>query len=61
MQDDTLTGTDSSLDISTEENLERLCQIGEQLLKRPVSRVDLENGRFEPLENGGTNEDALKR
>ena len=61
IQDDTLTGTDSSVDISTKENLERLCQLGEKLLKKPVSRVNLENGRSQPLENGGTNEDALKR
>ncbi|MED6206956.1 Proteolipid protein 2 [Stylosanthes scabra] len=61
IQDDTLTGTDSSVDISTKENLERLCQIGENLLKKPVSRVNLKNGRFEPLENGGTNEEAIKR
>ncbi|MED6107082.1 Proteolipid protein 2 [Stylosanthes scabra] len=61
IQDDTLTGTDSSVDISTKENLERLCQIGENLLKKPVSRVNLKNGRFEPLENGITNEEAIKR
>ncbi|XP_020231859.1 patatin-like protein 2 [Cajanus cajan] len=61
IQDDTLTGTDSSVDIATKENLEKLCQIGENLLKKPVSRVNLENGLSEPLKNGGTNEDALKR
>lgn len=61
MQDDTLMGTDSSVDIATKENLGRLCQIGEKLLKKPVSRVNLENGHFEPLKNGETNEDALKR
>ncbi|XP_016163135.1 patatin-like protein 2 [Arachis ipaensis] len=61
IQDDTLIGNDSSVDISTKENLERLCQIGDNLLKKPVSRVNLENGQIEPLENGGTNEEALKR
>ncbi|KAL2318608.1 hypothetical protein Fmac_032484 [Flemingia macrophylla] len=61
IQDDTLNGTDSSVDIATKENLEKLCQIGENLLKKPVSRVNLENGLSEPLENGGINEDALKR
>ncbi|QHN88433.1 Patatin-like protein [Arachis hypogaea] len=60
IQDDTLTGTDSSVDISSKENLERLCQIGENLLKKPVSRVNLKNGRFEPLDKGETNEEALK-
>ncbi|XP_058722240.1 patatin-like protein 2 [Vicia villosa] len=61
IQDDTLTGIDSSVDIATEENLKKLCQIGETLLKKPVSRVNLENGHFEPLKSGETNEDALKR
>ncbi|WJX09422.1 Proteolipid protein 2 [Trifolium repens] len=61
IQDDTLTGIDSSVDIATEANLKKLCQIGENLLKKPVSRVNLENGHFEPLTTGETNEDALKR
>ncbi|CAJ1972668.1 unnamed protein product [Sphenostylis stenocarpa] len=61
IQDDTLTGTDSSVDIATKENLEKLSQIGENLLKKPVSRVNLENGLVEPLRNGETNEHALKR
>lgn len=61
IQDDTLTGSVSSVDIATNENLEKLSEIGENLLKKPVSRVNLENGVFEPLKNGGTNEDALKR
>lgn len=61
MQDDTLTGTVSSVDVSTKENLEKLSQIGEGLLKKPVSRVNLDTGLCEPVENGGTNEDALKK
>ncbi|WVY90995.1 hypothetical protein V8G54_036509 [Vigna mungo] len=61
IQDDTLTGTDSSVDIATKENLEKLSEIGENLLKKPVSRVNLENGLFEPLKNGETNQEALKR
>ncbi|KAK7310495.1 hypothetical protein RJT34_08049 [Clitoria ternatea] len=61
IQDDTLAGTDSSVDISTKENLEKLCQIGEKLLKKPVSRVNLESGMFEPLKIGETNEHALLR
>ncbi|KAK7383114.1 hypothetical protein VNO78_28783 [Psophocarpus tetragonolobus] len=61
IEDDTLTGTNSSVDIATKENLEKLCHIGEKLLKKPVSRLNLENGVFEPLKNRGTNEDALKR
>ncbi|KAL2518726.1 Patatin-like protein 2 [Abeliophyllum distichum] len=61
IQDDTLTGIESSVDIATKENLDRLVNIGETLLKNPVSRVDLESGLSEPVQNGGTNEKALKR
>lgn len=61
IQDDTLMGTVSSVDISTTENLEKLGQIGRELLKKPVSRVNLETGLCEPIENGGTNEHALKK
>ncbi|CAL0323776.1 unnamed protein product [Lupinus luteus] len=61
IQDDTLVGANSSVDISTKENLQKLCEIGENLLKKPVSRINLENGRSEPIENGETNEEALIR
>lgn len=60
-QDDTLSGTTASLDIATNQNLKNLVKIGEGLLKKPVSRVNLETGIFEPVENEGTNEQALKR
>ncbi|CAK9171274.1 unnamed protein product [Ilex paraguariensis] len=61
IQEDTLTGTESSVDVATEENLNRLVEIGEKLLKKPVSRVNLETGFTEPVNNGGKNEDALKK
>ncbi|KAF8410029.1 hypothetical protein HHK36_002549 [Tetracentron sinense] len=61
IQDDTLTGTVSSVDIATKENLENLVKVGEGLLKKPLSRVNLDTGVFEPVENGGTNEEALKK
>ncbi|XP_004501586.1 patatin-like protein 2 [Cicer arietinum] len=61
IQDDTLTGIDSSVDIATKENLDKLCQIGERLLKKPLSNVNLETGVFEPTQNRETNQDALKR
>ena len=34
-------------------------EIGKELLKKPVSRVNLEIGRFEKIEGEGTNEEAL--
>ena len=58
-QDDTLTGDASFVDIATTENLQRLVEIGKELLKKPVSRVNLETGRFEKIEDEGTNEEAL--
>ncbi|PSR99750.1 Patatin-like protein [Actinidia chinensis var. chinensis] len=60
IQEDTLTGTDASVDVSTKKNLDKLVEIGEKLLKKPVSRVNLELGLFEPIKKNGTNEDALK-
>ncbi|KAL3505170.1 hypothetical protein ACH5RR_035011 [Cinchona calisaya] len=60
IQDDTLTGKLSSVDVATEENLQNLVKVGENLLKKPVSRVNLQTGAFEFL-NKGTNEAALKR
>ncbi|CAL0322443.1 unnamed protein product [Lupinus luteus] len=61
IQDDTLVGTNSSVDVATKKNLDKLCRIGEKLLKKPVCRVNLENGRYEPIKNGETNEEALTR
>lgn len=61
IQDDSLNGIVSSTDIATKENLENLVIVGEKLLKKPVSRVNLEKGVYEPVENGGSNEEALTR
>ena len=60
LQDDTLNKTVSSVDVATKKNLEDLVKVGEGLLKKPVSRVNLENGIFEPG-NMETNEEALVR
>lgn len=60
IQDDTLSGDASSVDISTKKNLDNLVKIGEQLLDKPVSRVNLDTGRNEPVGNE-RNRDALKR
>ncbi|XP_073113500.1 patatin-like protein 2 [Elaeis guineensis] len=62
IQEDTLSGTSSSIDIATKENLEDLVRIGEELLKKPVSRMNLDTGVLEPAKDEKeTNEDALKR
>ncbi|XP_062156878.1 patatin-like protein 2 isoform X2 [Alnus glutinosa] len=59
IQDDNLTGDAQSVDIATTENLQRLEEIGKELLKKPVSRVNLDTGRFEEIKDGGTNKEAL--
>nr|XP_023875259.1 patatin-like protein 1 [Quercus suber] len=58
---DTLHGNLSSVDVSTKENLENLVKVGKQLLENPVTRLNLDTSLYEPVENGGTNEAALKR
>ncbi|XP_035548306.1 patatin-like protein 2 [Juglans regia] len=59
IQDDTLTGDATALDLASSENLQRLVEIGNELLKKPVSRVNLDTGKFEEIKNEGTNEEAL--
>ncbi|KAL2236912.1 patatin-like protein 1 [Sesamum indicum] len=61
IQDDSLTGANASVDVTTKQNLSELAKIGENLLKGPISRVNLLTGNSEPIPNGGTNEDALKK
>lgn len=63
IQDDTLRGTLSSVDVATKDNLEKLVNVGELLLKKPVSRANLETGQMVPAcsDTEETNEEALKR
>ncbi|XP_059636693.1 patatin-like protein 2 [Cornus florida] len=60
IQDDSLNGIVSSVDIATTENLNELVKVGERLLKKPISRVNLETGMVESSEHE-TNEEALRR
>lgn len=53
-----MTGDLASVDVATKENLNKLVETGEALLKKPVSRVNLETGKFEAVDEG-TNEEAL--
>lgn len=54
-------GEAASVDVSSKENLVRLVGIGKELLKKPVSRVNLETGVNETIRGEGTNEDELTR
>ncbi|KAH1204103.1 Patatin-like protein 2 [Glycine max] len=57
IQDDTLTGVDKA----TMKNLDDLVKVGESLLKKPVSKINLKTGVYEPVKSYQTNEEALKR
>lgn len=59
-KDDTLIGDESSVDVATEKNLESLVKIGENLLKKPIAKVDLETGKYIPC-GPHSNEEALIR
>lgn len=48
------------MDIATQKNLDHLVKVGEGLLKKPVSRVNLDTGLFEPSSKE-TNAEALIR
>ncbi|OEL33013.1 Patatin-like protein 2 [Dichanthelium oligosanthes] len=63
IQDDTLQGTLSSVDVATKENMEKLASTGDALLKKPVSRANLETGHMVPAYHSTemTNGEALKR
>ncbi|CAH9124611.1 unnamed protein product [Cuscuta epithymum] len=61
IQDDMLTGTTSSSDDASVKNMGLLEQIGNGLLKKSVSRLNLDSGRFEAVQGEGTNEEALTR
>lgn len=56
-----MTGDTSSVDITTQENMEALIRIGRELLKKPVSRVNIDTGMYEAVNGEGTNEEALAR
>ncbi|KAK4779274.1 hypothetical protein SAY86_006802 [Trapa natans] len=60
IQDDTLSREVASVDLATKKNLEDLVNVGETLLKKPVTRVNLDTGRCEP-KNPETNEEALRK
>ncbi|KAK9941140.1 hypothetical protein M0R45_017766 [Rubus argutus] len=61
IQDDELSDELNALDNATEENLRKLADVGKNLLKKPLSRVNLVTGKHEPDEPTMTNEDALSR
>ncbi|XP_062102060.1 patatin-like protein 3 [Humulus lupulus] len=61
IDDDTLKGTLASVDIATKDNLNNLVKTGNELLNKPVVRMNLATGLYEPVPGAGTNAHALKR
>ncbi|KAK4482897.1 hypothetical protein RD792_010070 [Penstemon davidsonii] len=60
IQDETLTGVKSSMDLATKENLNDLVKVGEDLLKKPIARVNSRTGIYESISKE-TNAQALTR
>ncbi|KAI3762928.1 hypothetical protein L1987_53370 [Smallanthus sonchifolius] len=60
IQDDTLSGDLAAMDLATQENLDNLVKVSEELLKKPVMRVNLGTGIYEPYYHT-TNKMALKK
>ncbi|KAL7131970.1 hypothetical protein ABFS83_12G040700 [Erythranthe nasuta] len=58
IQDDSLTGAMRSMDVATKKNLKNLVKVGENLLKKRVSRLDSKSRNFVPISEE-TNEEAL--
>ncbi|KAG5623971.1 hypothetical protein H5410_009189 [Solanum commersonii] len=61
IQDDNLSGDASSTNKATKKCMENLVKIGNNILQKPISRMNLETCINEAVENEGTNEQALIR
>lgn len=61
IQYDQLSGSAGSIDDCSKANLDRLVEIGNELLKSNVSRVDLETGRNVEMPGEGTNSEQLTK
>ncbi|KAK0605003.1 hypothetical protein LWI29_021788 [Acer saccharum] len=59
IHDDTLPKEVSSIDVATTENMQKLEIVGKDLLDKPVSRINLDTGRYEPV--GGPYKEKLQR
>jgi len=61
IQYDQLTGSAGSIDDCSKENMDKLVQIGKDLLSQNVSRVDLETGKNKDVPSAGTNAEQLAK
>lgn len=60
IQDDSLNPKLATVDGATKENLEGLVEVGEALLEKKVTRVNMSTGQYEPISEH-TNKDILKK
>ncbi|KAK3123672.1 hypothetical protein QOZ80_8AG0634420 [Eleusine coracana subsp. coracana] len=61
IQDDELKGDTASVDVSTSDNLNRLVNVGKELLNKLVCKVNIETGENEADPSRGTNAKELTR
>jgi hypothetical protein len=61
IQDNSLRGAAATVDVATPENMQELIRIGERMLDQPVSRVDVETGKYVVVPGAGSNAKALAR
>ncbi|KAL8031774.1 hypothetical protein ABFS82_13G048700 [Erythranthe guttata] len=61
IQDDSLSGVTSSVDVATKKNLGNVVKIGEGLLEKQVCSIDLHSRTYVPSDGEGTNKEALIR
>nr|CAB3490325.1 unnamed protein product [Digitaria exilis] len=59
IQTDTLPKKSSAMDDASDENILFLGKTAEKLLDQPVARVNIDTGKYEPVEDEGTNREAL--
>ncbi|KAG7544772.1 Patatin-like phospholipase domain [Arabidopsis suecica] len=61
IDDDTLEGDVSNMDLATKSNLENLKRIGEKILTNRVMQMNIDTGAYEPVAENITNDEQLKR
>ncbi|KAL9820136.1 putative phospholipase A(2) [Arabidopsis thaliana] len=61
IDDDTLEGDASTLDLSTKSNLENLIKLGEKMLTNRVMQMNIDTGTYEPAAENINNDEKLKR
>ncbi|KFK30330.1 hypothetical protein AALP_AA7G247800 [Arabis alpina] len=61
IDDDTLRGDATSMDLATKANLENLVRIGEKMLRNRVMHMNVDTGVYEPIPENVTNDQELKR